>query len=235
MANEVRTGDVTESEAARSMRAGPCSMVIFGAAGDLTKRLVVPALYNLGTGKLLPKNFALIGIDVAELTTDSWRATSTEKMQSFTKGGGEFHIDADRHGRVELADRAHDVSARRLRGRRHFHEAGRVAAQVERDHQSGGNVLFYLAVADRFFGPLAEKIGEAGLADQQEGKRWRRVIVEKPFGHDLASAQGAQRAAAEGPGRRPDLSDRPFSRKGDGPEHHGSPFRQRSVRADLEP
>ena len=63
--------------------AGPCAMVIFGAGGDLTKRLVVPALYNLATSKLLPENFALIGVDIADLTTDQWRENLNDMMQSF--------------------------------------------------------------------------------------------------------------------------------------------------------
>jgi hypothetical protein len=70
--------------------AGSCAMVIFGAGGDLTKRLVVPALYNLATGGLLPKEFALIGVDIADFTTDQWRQHLTDMMQSFLAGGGEF-------------------------------------------------------------------------------------------------------------------------------------------------
>jgi glucose-6-phosphate 1-dehydrogenase len=78
--------------------AGSCAMVIFGAGGDLTKRLVVPALYNLATSGLLPKEFALIGVDIADFTTDQWRQHLTDMMQSFLAGGGEFQpelIDTD--------------------------------------------------------------------------------------------------------------------------------------------
>ena len=71
--------------------AGPCAVVIFGAGGDLTKRLVVPALYNLTVGNLLPEDFAIIGVDIADLSTDAWRQHLSEMMESFLKGGGEFH------------------------------------------------------------------------------------------------------------------------------------------------
>src|SRR6201992_3494977 len=76
---------------------GPCAMVIFGAGGDLTKRLVVPALYNLATGNLLPKNFALIGVDIADLSVDQWRDNLNGMMQSFLAGGGEFQPKSINH------------------------------------------------------------------------------------------------------------------------------------------
>jgi glucose-6-phosphate 1-dehydrogenase len=169
--------------------AGPCAMVIFGAGGDLTKRLVVPALYNLATGKLLPDDFVLIGVDIADLSTDQWRQHLSEMMQSFTAGGGEFKPDAIEAeiwnpllaGMTYLkGDFANDAT---------FAKLGELLQAAEGDHHTGGNVLFYLAVADRFFGPIAEKIAAAGLADEQDGKRWRRIVVEKPFGHDIVSAK----------------------------------------------
>jgi glucose-6-phosphate 1-dehydrogenase len=164
-------------------------MVIFGAGGDLTKRLVVPALYNLATGKLLPENFALIGVDIADLTTEQWRQHLSDMMQSFLAGGGEFQpgsinkeawsslLERMTYLRGDFADEAT------------FARLGELLQKAEQEHRTGGNVLFYLAVADRFFGPVAEKIAAAGLADQQDGKRWRRMIIEKPFGHDVASAK----------------------------------------------
>src|ERR1700760_1447414 len=164
--------------------AGPCAMVIFGAGGDLTKRLVVPALYNLVTSKLLPENFALIGVDLADLTTEQWRDNLSKMMQSFVAGqGGEFKapsIDSKSWdwllGKMSYlrGDFSDDATFKKL---------GDLLQKTEGDHKTGGNVLFYLAVADRFFGPLVDKIAGAGLADDQDGKRWRRVIVEKPFGH----------------------------------------------------
>ena len=90
MSNEESVKDRVMEPTQDAKPAGPCAMVIFGAGGDLTKRLVVPALYNLATSKLLPKNFALIGVDVADLTTDQWRENLDKMMQSFLAGGGEF-------------------------------------------------------------------------------------------------------------------------------------------------
>jgi len=173
----------------RTKPAGPCAMVIFGAGGDLTKRLVVPALYNLAKGKLLPEKFALIGMDHNALTTEEWRKNLSEMMQSFLAGGGEFHpksIDADTwNGMLArmsfLQGDFNDAES--------FKKLSGLLEKIEHDHGTGGNVLFYLAVADRFFGTVAEQIAGAGLADEAGGKRWRRVIVEKPFGHDVESAK----------------------------------------------
>ena len=188
MANDA-TIDAASEEPLSAKPAGPCAMVIFGAGGDLTKRLVVPALYNLAASGLLPNDFAVVGVDAADLSADQWRQRLAEMMRRSMMGGGEFQAgDTD-------ADVWSWLSARMtyLRGnfgdKATFASLGKLLDEVESQHRTGGNVLFYLAVADRFFGPIAEQIAAAGLVDEQAGKRWRRVIVEKPFGHDLASAR----------------------------------------------
>jgi len=188
MANDAPI-DAASQELPKAKPAGPCAMVIFGAGGDLTKRLVVPALYNLAASGLLPNDFALIGVDVADLSADQWRQRLAEMMRRSMTGDGEFPTgDTDAAVWAWLSQRM-----TYLRGdfgdKATFARLGELLDDVESQHRTGGNVLFYLAVADRFFGPIAEQIAAAGLADEQAGKRWRRVIVEKPFGHDLASAK----------------------------------------------
>jgi glucose-6-phosphate 1-dehydrogenase len=184
------TSDDTHASAGPAAKpAGPCAIVIFGAGGDLTKRLVIPALYNLKTSGLLPDDFALIGVDIADLSSEQWRQHLSEMMKSFSAGGDKSQLDStDTNTWDKLlarmsylrGDFADDST---------FAQLGDLLDRADRDSHTGGNVLFYLAVADRFFGPVVEKIGQAGLADQQGGARWRRVIVEKPFGHDTASAK----------------------------------------------
>ena len=169
--------------------AGPCAMVIFGAGGDLTKRLVVPALYNLMAGRLLPENFALIGVDIAGLSTDQWRDHLAGMLRGTSATGSEFEAAAiDESAWTALLARMTYLQGD-FGDPRTFARLGDLLQTVERDHGTGGNVLFYMAVADRFFGPIAEQIAAAGLAEQQDGRRWRRLVVEKPFGHDLASAK----------------------------------------------
>jgi len=169
--------------------AGPCAMAIFGAGGDLTKRLVLPALYNLMVSRLLPDEFVLFGVDMAPLTTEQWRQHVTEMMQNLLHGGGEFQAASiDMEAWSSLMDRTTYLQGN-LDDDATFTRLGGLLQTAEKDHRTGGNALFYLAVPDRFFGSVAQRIAAAGLADQQNGKRWRRVIVEKPFGHDLASAK----------------------------------------------
>jgi len=169
--------------------APPCTMVIFGAAGDLTKRLVVPAVYTLALANRLADGFQLVGVDLAAKTTEDWRAGLTATMNQFvTEGGGEFqadHIDqtAWRWVVSRMSYLQGDLNDPGL-----YRRLGELLA--ERDAKAGGagDHLFYLAVADRFFAVVVAGLGAAGLAAEPEG-RWRRVVIEKPFGHDLASAK----------------------------------------------
>src|SRR5262245_48223633 len=89
--DRLTTSDATQTESAPP--APPCAMVIFGAAGDLTKRLVVPALYNLVTAKQLAEGFQLVGVDLASKTTEEWRKGLTDTMKEFVGREGEFQVD----------------------------------------------------------------------------------------------------------------------------------------------
>jgi glucose-6-phosphate 1-dehydrogenase len=177
----------TPAEAKQVAAAPACTMVIFGAAGDLTKRLVIPALYTLALGHQLDDGFQLIGVDLADKTTDDWRGGLTDTMNGFvSKGGGEFqadHIDqtAWRWLTSRMSYLKGDLTDAGL-----YQQLGQALAA--KDGAGGGDHLFYLAVADRFFGPVVKALGAAGLTKEPEG-RWRRVVIEKPFGHDLASAK----------------------------------------------
>ncbi len=174
--------------------ADPCAMVIFGAGGDLTKRLVVPALYNLSRTKVLPDKFALIGVDRAEGTVESWRDHLHDMLKSFVgNAGAEFDLEQiDETAWNRLAEKMSYVQG-------DLNDAGlygKLGAHLEEEagkDGTAGNVIFYLAVADRFFGVVVDKLGEAKLVEtpEQGGKArfWRRVVIEKPFGHSVDSAR----------------------------------------------
>ena len=179
----------------RPKPADPCAMVIFGAGGDLTKRLVVPALYNLAHSKVLPENFALIGVDHGDRTADQWREQLYEMLKTFVGNAtSEFDVDKiDKAAWERLASRMTYV-------RGDFTEPdlyGRIRdalGEVEKAHGTQGNAIFYLAVADRLFGTVVDQLGKAKLTeegDHKDGKPsfWRRVVIEKPFGHSLQSAR----------------------------------------------
>ena len=168
--------------------APPCAMVIFGAAGDLTKRLVVPALYNLVQAGQLSHQFQLVGFDHNARSIEQWRKELTGAMEDFVGQGGEFHVDAIDHSAWSwLTERMSyvqgDINDPGAYTQLRDHLAG-----LDKTASTGGNYLFYLAVSDRFFGPAVDALGAAGLTTETE-HQWRHVIIEKPFGHDLASAK----------------------------------------------
>jgi glucose-6-phosphate 1-dehydrogenase len=168
--------------------APPCAMVIFGAAGDLTKRLVVPALYNLVNAGRLSDGFQLVGVDRVAKTAEQWRKDLSDAMQGFVAhGGGEFEADhIDEAAWRWLTDRMTYLQGD-LTDPGTYSRLGQHLAGLDRTAGTAGNHLFYLAVADRFFSVVVAALGAAGLVSEQEG-RWRRVVIEKPFGHDLPSA-----------------------------------------------
>jgi glucose-6-phosphate 1-dehydrogenase len=159
--------------------ADPCAFVIFGAGGDLTKRLLLPALYNLAAGKLLPDGFALVGVARAEWSDDEFRDRMRAALAEFATDGVEAKtVDALlRHCRYVRGD--FDDLATYDKLKRQLAELGRSAGTRD-------NGLFYLATPPELFGPVARHLGETDLAKEKDC--WRRLIIEKPFGFDLKSA-----------------------------------------------
>ena len=173
-------------------------MVIFGAAGDLTKRLLIPALYNLAHTKLLPDAFAIVGVDIADQDANAWQASLHAMMQSFVGNrASESAIPAiDETTWQRLAGCMSYVQGD-LNDSALYEKLRRQIDEVIRQYKTDGNCLFYLAIADRFFGPVIEQLGHAGLLNEElrdeKPQHWRRVVIEKPFGHDLPSARDLNR------------------------------------------
>jgi glucose-6-phosphate 1-dehydrogenase len=170
----------TTSLAKNADRAPPCTLVIFGGGGDLTKRLLLPAVYNLSAAKLLDDAFTVIAVDRDASSDDAYRQKQTATMQGFTpEKAEEFaepRLDMDAWG--WLRDRLHYMAG----------DFTKPATFKALGTKLAGNVIFYLAVADRFFGPIIDQLHAAGLT-VETGGCFRRVVIEKPFGHDLASAK----------------------------------------------
>ena len=178
--------DIEHTKTLHGDRAPSCTIVIFGAAGDLTKRLLMPALYNLARTGLLPDHFALIGVDRLEMSNDAFQAHVEAAVRAFA---------ADKHYEQTLDE----VNLHRLLKSMTYLSAdfGDAAAYqqlgerikgVKQTHKVSDNVMFYLAVGARFFGGIVDQLGHSGLATETN-QYWRRVVVEKPFGHDLTSAR----------------------------------------------
>jgi glucose-6-phosphate 1-dehydrogenase len=162
--------------------ADPGIIVIFGAAGDLTKRKLIPALYNLETTKLLPADeFAVLGFASAEMSSDVFRENMSRDIRQFATH------DVDDESWEWFSKRLYYLSGD-FRDPNAYKKLAEQLGKIEKERGTKGNVLFYLATAPRFFGEIVKLLGSSGLTNEENGS-WRRVIIEKPFGHDLESAR----------------------------------------------
>ncbi len=161
--------------------ADPCCLVIFGASGDLTHRLLVPALYNLAVEGLLPEAFALIGVARSESSNEAFAADLAKSLPKFATRDIDQRAVKRVLGCVAYVQGGPDDDTT-------YQKIGRELSRIERERGTRGNRLFYLATPPAGFAPIGCHLGESGLARQDSGA-WRRIVVEKPFGTDLASAR----------------------------------------------
>ncbi|MGV3773145.1 MAG: glucose-6-phosphate dehydrogenase [Verrucomicrobiales bacterium] len=161
----------------------PCTIVIFGASGDLTSRKLIPALYHLYISKALPTPFKIIGFARREKTNEQWRAELKTALHNFSRSKSVDEAAWNEFSQniyYSLGDFS-DANA--------YKNLGDLLASFGQE-QLAKNLLFYLATPPSQFGEVVEHLHNAGLLDRQEqrGPFWQRVVVEKPFGHDLPSA-----------------------------------------------
>ena len=161
--------------------AGPCAVVIFGVTGDLATKKVMPAIYDLANRGLLPASFALVGFarrdwvdsDFADLVLD---AVKQHARTPFRQEVWDRLAEGIRFVQGTFDDEA---------------SFGRLAEALEKldaERDTGGNHAFYLSIPPKAFQTVCEQLQKSGLAHKQDG-RWSRVVIEKPFGHDLDSAR----------------------------------------------
>src|SRR4051794_9234999 len=167
--------------AKKQHRPDACCFVIFGATGDLTHRLVIPALYNLAAADLLPEKFCVVGIVRKAMSDEALRDSLIKGLRQFATRSVD---DAIAKRLLECvtcieADAKDPASFDRMREQ---------LEKLEGNRNTGGNRLFYLAIPPHAFAPTARALGRADLLKEQ-GRAWRRLVVEKPFGTDLESAK----------------------------------------------
>jgi glucose-6-phosphate 1-dehydrogenase len=165
---------------------GPTTLVIFGASGDLTRRKLLPAVYRLSRRGRLPPQFAVIGIARSAMDDEGFRSQFRESLKEFAAGDAPWDEVAE-----SLAARMHYVSGETTDPELYR----RLTARLDEIGGAEG-VLFYLAIPPTVYGSVIEQLGRAGLARARD-RRWRRIIIEKPFGTDLASARELNRLAHE--------------------------------------
>jgi glucose-6-phosphate 1-dehydrogenase len=161
----------------------PCTVVIFGASGDLTKRKLIPAIFDLARQGLLPQNFTIVGVARTPMDNDAFKSFLHAAMKEFghlrdsesvlweTFAGGLFYVSMDPSVRQGY---------QRLKAE---------LLQIDKARGFSGNFLFYLSTPPSLYSPVVGSLGAVGLNNPRSNDHWTRIIIEKPFGIDLASAR----------------------------------------------
>src|SRR5437867_650271 len=142
----------------------PCVLVIFGAAGDLTKRKLIPALYNLKHSSLLSDDIAVIGVARAEINDEEFRRRLSEEMREFAT------VDIDPKEWNWLEERLYYLSGD-FNDDQTYVRLKELLVKLDKERSGGGNYLFYLATAPEYFAPVVQKLGAIGLTSEEDN-RW---------------------------------------------------------------
>jgi glucose-6-phosphate 1-dehydrogenase len=169
----------------------PFTLVIFGASGDLARRKLIPALFHLKASGYLPERYAVIGFSRTPMTNEAYREVMRKALSEAVQDGGE-QVAADDPLIGALHYHAGDADKPES-----FKSLKAMVEQIERERDLPGNRLFYLSVAPEFFTVIVEQLAAAGLIHDKNSTAWSRVIIEKPFGHDLESARALNAAVTK--------------------------------------
>ena len=164
----------------------PCTVVFFGASGDLVKRMLMPAMYNLRLGDILPANYGIVGFSRSEFDDEQFRDEMHKSIDEFSRTGpAKDPLWSDFAKRLSYVSGSFDdLSA--------YAQLKRLIEQNDAEFGTAGNRLFYLSTPPSLFGTIIDMLENAGLGPKANTKGWTRIIVEKPFGTDLESARALQ-------------------------------------------
>jgi glucose-6-phosphate 1-dehydrogenase len=169
----------------------PCALVIFGASGDLTKRKLVPALWSMFQGRVLPEPFAVIGVSRSEMTNEEFRSRMREAIADFARIQPPSQRVWDRFAQALFYYSGDPADPELYPGLSEY------LGRVEQERGTGGNRLLYCATPPSLYPALVTRLGEAGLSRPPDGTGgWVRIVIEKPFGRDLASARALNHVVA---------------------------------------
>jgi glucose-6-phosphate 1-dehydrogenase len=161
--------------------AGPCVLVLFGVTGDLARKKLLPAIYDLANRGLLPPGFALVGFARRDWEHQDFRQLAHDAVKEHARTP--FREDVWN----QLAEGIHFVPGT-FDDDASFEELARAVKELDEKRGTGGNYAFYLSIPPKFFQDVVKQLQRSGLSKPSENS-WRRVVIEKPFGHDLASAR----------------------------------------------
>jgi glucose-6-phosphate 1-dehydrogenase len=160
----------------------PCALVIFGVTGDLARKKLIPALYDLANRELLPPGFVMLGFARRDWDHGYFEQVAREAAQAHARTPWRDEVWARLAGSVRFVPGAFDDDAA-------FDTLARTLDELRDSHGIHGNAAFYLSIPPAAFPVVLKQIGRTGMADNDKAGGWRRVVVEKPFGHDLVSAR----------------------------------------------
>src|SRR6202521_2762371 len=163
--------------------AEPCAVVLFGASGDLAKRKVIPAMFDLATHNSLGSRYVIVGFARTPMSDENFRATTGEAAKTLSELG---QIDPKQWD--DFASCLHYISGD-YSDPQAYEQLVKLLAELEAEKKLGGNRLFYLSTPPEVYPHIVEQLGRAGLARPSSPNSWVRIIIEKPFGRDLATAK----------------------------------------------
>ncbi len=190
---QIQSGSVPEDPNVKATKPQSCVLVIFGITGDLARRKLIPALYHLAKANALPENFAVVGFSRSAKDKEALRERLYESAQTLSRSKGNIDREVwDKFiAKVDCVAGSGDDPGAYARLREKL-------AQVDEEFGTQGNRLYYLSVAPRLFPMILNQLQDAGMIyPPSQTDRWARVIVEKPFGHDRASAESLNSLVAE--------------------------------------
>jgi len=163
--------------------ADPCTVILFGASGDLAKRKVIPAMYDLAQHNSLGERYAIVGFARTQMNDEKFRSAVGEAAKTISEVGP---IDPAKWD--EFASNLYYTSGE-YGDQNSFAQLAKRLAELDAEKKLGGNRLFYLSTPPEVYPDIVEQLGRAGLARPANPNSWVRIIIEKPFGRDLASAK----------------------------------------------
>jgi glucose-6-phosphate 1-dehydrogenase len=164
----------------------PCNVVFFGASGDLVKRMLMPAMYNLRLGDILPANYGIVGFSRSEMDDEQFRDEMHKAIDEFSRSGpAKDPLWSDFAKRLSYVSGGFDDLAA-------FTQLRKMLEQNDAELGTAGNRLFYLSTPPSLFSTIIDMLDQSGLGPKSNAKGWTRIIVEKPFGTDLESARALQ-------------------------------------------
>ncbi|MBD3308645.1 glucose-6-phosphate dehydrogenase [candidate division KSB3 bacterium] len=176
------TNLAVRKEFCKEQKPEPCGVIIFGASGDLTHRKLLPSLFQLYQKQLIAENFYIVGCARTEMTDESFRQKVEEHLKDRFKGASDEAI-------THFVQRCWYLSGKDYQDSELYSRLADRLTGLDEDYSLPGNHLFYLSVPPGLYSPIVQQLGAAGLANQPaKNSPCSRVVIEKPFGHDLESA-----------------------------------------------